>query len=1406
MTKYYEIFAKHLLDVKNDDDYPNSIHSLSVQLLTVPSIANTLGKDSVELRIIATRLKSILLPLVGIGSSFSEDWEAVSNASEFKYPNLDISLAVCDTQHIGRVCTDIEYLVTARHAAGSFDIFGISLEQSSSFAYILDAIVMVQGMNRATRRIDAHVTYDTEGWQDMLYIALYLSTLIDHITDAYANEAQKSGSISILSKMLNLVHDRLVKWCAYEHFESVIEKERETGNRENGFKRDTRTFLGQPVPFRIVGVHAASLFHPLHWLYSRLLAQVLKLSQEITDDCKEIFQQLDSSTCVANNRIVCASDNEFLASLSSIEREILVLDVPMQFVVFVSQIQSRQWVRNGPAIHHQAMFLIGNLKRCFEDNIFLIQYGIARLGRDRIFDHLVDRFGLLTIYDTEFKLVSEERQNLNSFLNILTTILSESDLILGVSMAERIKQEIIQKLVLSPQGLTYSKIAKLISHEEIKDLLDESSQTLDSLIRSVTFVETKNQDHESCLYKLKPEFFKQVNPYSWYYSPNEREKVKNILKSQLATKLDGKRQPLIPIVPKIGTNHPLYAVMTLNQCIQFSKVLIAIGWPAVECAIDESKSKEFDELQFDYFLRLSLIAFEYVTTRSPEFVVNVCQVTSKRKTAYVTEYRDVNLLEIYLVLAAHIGSEAFKPHTSEILHIVDLIKHRFNTITTGYLCEWPTIEVQNFYRLNVVESEMHSSSGPTKDEKAAAAKARKASILAQIERDRLLFTQAHAKDFEMMSDDENDTFGAPVTDDLEDYPDLKNVPSARGVCIICQEDVKDGKKLYGISSCIQASLSVRNIKYFKRPSIKLDCMQEWNLEYDSNKKDDSPNTSIRESFDSVQGVHTSKFVSGRNENESVMTTCGHIMHHDCLNDYLRTIRNRRVPINSNPPESMFGRGYLCPLCKTIGNCLLPIVWKTEEYRINWNGSILSTGERLLNTTTLIDQWKRFDSTFSDSATLEPEAAPSSIMAKVQTVSAEEFVGFRNCIQKWLLHSLNEINPVNVGPWELNELNLIWDTLETTLSAVELNSRTVPPIMGQSFSSGQFMKVGILDCIDERTQLLLRTLSQNSILMMVERLRTNSSQLSLRSYVKEYFDRLLTPVELNSKISNSASPPLLAKSGFSNLNRVALLFCLNPSFKAEDMFGWIRLFAIFELVRSIAASLEGIFINPQGFESVLKDATISVEGPSLDFKKLVSIIGIAIDMDRHYNHDDQALYRFILVQCSNALLLFARKTVLLMYSIHGVVPPGGNLGFGNPAKTCSKLEDDSKEIDRLFAYLEIPSIPSMVNQALNDPNMSRLTRNWCYELNHSGIKYWYREHSRNYILEAYSSNEKLPMQNPSPPRLFKLPDSMEALFLVVAEFCCPSCKLSIFCLHSSCRPRNLSPMWNSSMFKVILLHG
>ncbi|KAJ2816712.1 E3 ubiquitin-protein ligase ubr1, partial [Coemansia sp. 'formosensis'] len=184
---------------------------------------------------------------------------------------------------------------------------------------------------------------------------------------------------------------------------------------------------------------------------------------------------------------------------------------------------------------------------------------------------------------------------------------------------------------------------------------------------------------------------------------------------------------------------------------------------------------------------------------------------------------------------------------------------------------------------------------------------------------------------------------------------LWNTPS--GSCIVCQEEC-DGAKSYGVLSLVQASRAVRTapladaahvIDILRLPGGLDSTISDSSTVLPQSPDEVSTMSSAKGSGSSRTSDHlgtANKVAAGAygapsglkgfpvlyHERGMAASTCGHLMHVRCFMQYCQGVEaKRQQQPTRNHPENLHRKEYLCPLCKSLGNVLLPALPHVVDY-------------------------------------------------------------------------------------------------------------------------------------------------------------------------------------------------------------------------------------------------------------------------------------------------------------------------------------------------------------------------------------------------------------------------------------------------------------------------------------------
>lgn len=536
----------------------------------------------------------------------------------------------------------------------------------------------------------------------------------------------------------------------------------------------------------------------------------------------------------------------------------------------------------------------------YDQDVYFLQTALVILDPSLIFIAILDRFQLQSwlggndlhpAYDPTqaFAMVEE-------MIYTLIVLLSDSTHPIGLSDADCLRREIIHHLVLAP--LPYSELVRRVSEKYSDD------PELDKVLQRIATFKLPAGTNDQGIYTLKEEFYSEVDPYFSRYTRNQREEAETIVRDQMkrvaAAATGRKEQENVVIVPKRLniTSGPFVRLATAFT----SDALLQIIFFSLQHG--RSRGTLFSETLVDEALHLAMLAL----LEQPVFFLHFAyERTLSRRVG------ETNLIELVIKIE---DDERMR----SVRHKAQWILDRLIELTGGD-------ERAEEIRLKRKVEDMITPA-MAEDQKRAAAKRRQEAIMKQF----ALAQQSFLDSAENIDDEEDDEEGEGQRVDEEngmmmdeDGGKKKVVAKSYGSCIVCQDEL-DRSKPFGSLALIQTSNFIRNLTNDEDDTTYgvYDRIATTPTSFDRDTRLastlSSPSTSTLTGSPpqySDGGLHIS--------------ACGHQLHLHCFETYYTSIETRH---NLQPtrchPEDVDRCEFVCPLCKSLGNVLLPVVIEDES--------------------------------------------------------------------------------------------------------------------------------------------------------------------------------------------------------------------------------------------------------------------------------------------------------------------------------------------------------------------------------------------------------------------------------------------------------------------------------------------
>ncbi|GBE78568.1 hypothetical protein SCP_0114570 [Sparassis crispa] len=604
-----------------------------------------------------------------------------------------------------------------------------------------------------------------------------------------------------------------------------------------------------------------SFHHSLQWFLAELFKHIDILSE---DSLQTIGMSSLRDVCLCN-----ASEQAILT----------IIDYPLRVLTKVAQIRTGLWVRNGFAIRGQLMhyrdFMLREL--CYDQDLFLLQSALVILDPNTVIVSMLDRFQLLGYFSGATLHPVFDSSQLSSmveeFLYILITILTETATATKLSLPSAIRREIIHALAVGP--CTFTDLTKRVTERMVDDV------SFERVLKEVANCRAPESGVDSGIFELKDELYDEVDPFFYHYTRNKREDVETTLRNRLK-KATGLDDPVVVPRPVAITNGPYVALQSVFQSEALLQILFYGIYNILTLTDAIGSSPGSAEAILDQLMYLIMVA-----------VIEQPQVFSGL-VAHKPFEEGQTLLDMLCKFECH---DSYKPYKSRSGWILQ------------HIAEHQQDEVLK--RRRMVSASVGEVADPV-DAKKRAAKARQEAIMKQMKAQQAKV----AFNLEDVEDEENE--------DISTTPD---VPMSYGTCIVCQEEL-NSSKAFGSLGFIQPSRLLRRHPDGHHVHINEALLAPQSLDRSLGvvpmPSFPPSETEIRDSkarsshnFDAFPSQYTRFGLHA--------SICSHMMHLDCFNVYCSSIRQRhRTQATRNHPENVQRKEYICPLCKSLGNVILPV--------------------------------------------------------------------------------------------------------------------------------------------------------------------------------------------------------------------------------------------------------------------------------------------------------------------------------------------------------------------------------------------------------------------------------------------------------------------------------------------------
>ncbi|KAI8992651.1 hypothetical protein BDB01DRAFT_848002 [Pilobolus umbonatus] len=1271
-----------------------SVNTLSVQVLTVPTVSSLLVKEY--------RLFGIICSI--LTSFFLTDHICLILPDEYNHAQIDcFSRAIKRRRYVYTVF-DLNYMLNS-------ELVKTEITKSPLYLrHFIDMIYQFQAMDPIQHQSKIHVEYESQSWADAFNLTLQVSKLCRLFAKCFDASVAKIeyGKASLnLCRSIYRVLKAMAEWDPHSSIKKMLHEL--LGNNKcviTGLVKQKFHQIATPNAgvFNIVDYNInqdpISFHHPYHWLLSDLFEHISLLQDDLLYELgwKGGFKEMI-------HKAFRHSENDTF---------LMLLDYPIRTLAALNQINCGVWVRNGLGIRIQSQSYrdVNMRENTLDREIFLLQVGFVVCNADQLLLTIIDRFQLNEWFkgkyykshpvydDRKIKFMIEE------FLNLIIICVTEHGFASGVSNEDRIRQYIIQYLGIS--SLSYSELLNFIPDSLAED------ESFETLLNEIANFKAPDGLNDKGLYEIKPEFIDEIDPYFWYYNRNQREESHAVLKKNW-----NRQNP-----DKIVKDTEEFLIIPKNKSIAFGpfKQLGNFLHAPVLCQIliysiwntkmsEDSKNHNI----LDEALYLAMIAVTDQNSAASNFasfmrkgkyregmVIDSIAPDNFINHAVNDQYAiQVNEIEkdhatLLIVFLRCLDDPNLNHIYKRLNYIVDQIEKRGPVQAADIILDWRDRRERLRGSIAAIKQDETMSD---MERKKATAKARQAEIMSQFANAQNMFMEKHAdlyEDEDLHGDSEMDEVDNNITCTLNDTDisdsDVEIVRKCHfpaDTCIVCQEDLKDNK-LYGMLGFIQKSNLQKHTVWDNKTAIS-DILTSSSYE--------DPWTSEK-GTDGTELPFTGYPVEAHNSSLNI-SSCGHLMHAECFETYQESVNNQSRSFTGLFAQALIAPKniLLCPLCKTLGNVLVPIVWvgKKEAYPgimapktpyADLKQSLSELIENLAKTLQIMPG--QFESTKSfnindPNLVIGDETKLKFLynqlmkaMALVMTGRNDNALELHNCVNnlhKMYANTIADLEVSQRGKEDNKSRDLTVEHTGTFIDNVSTTSQILLKILGMT---------------NTLIPLFMDSNWQSSERHVAERLALDAAQQFLPKHTIK---------------SPTSMPPLLMDDPFESLVKLSFSVGEVPSVDVHHIMRSLFLAAITRIII--------VFINHiSDVETMLQDSSIQKRLQRLNKDQKFETDGhnieqLAFSISRIVNVDSSKVEHLFGIIRPNAFvallrlftLPYLRKSLLFMVVRHGFIPQ----------EPTDEMMEGSSKYEQLLSTLRLPSLESMF--ILEEPE-KQLMMDWC----------------------------------------------------------------------------------------------
>ncbi|XP_029982287.1 E3 ubiquitin-protein ligase UBR1 [Sphaeramia orbicularis] len=584
---------------------------------------------------------------------------------------------------------------------------------------------------------------------------------------------------------------------------------------------------------------------------------------------------------------------------------IQMAELPLRCVVLAAQVSAEMWRRNGLSLVSQVYYYqdVKCRDEMYDKDILMLQIAASKMDANHFLMLILLRFELFDYFNgscsskDQDELIQWNRLT-EEMLYLLIVIVGERYVpgISHVTKEDVTMREVIHLLCIEP--MAHSSLVKGLPE-------NESHETgLETVITKVaTFKKPGVSGHG--LYEVKKERLEEFNPFFYHYSRSQHSKAEESQKKRRTQ--EGNDKALRPPLPPAFCTH-FASIVRLLCC----DIIIHILRRVLQRAAEE-RTTHWTEAMIQRALHLIGQALLEEKTQLEDSTVEEVTFDFSLKARIIGSEHGKSVFLLLSKIKAVPSLEAQKDMIKWVLQMFEIVK-----CLREKSCPTASMSVET-----KPEESAQDKEKAERKRKAEAAKLHRQKIMAQMSAMQKNFIESNKMLYDNMP--ESGTQGEPVACSQSSAMDQKELcvaigphrgstPAEREVltCILCQEEqeVVAQAPAMVLTACVQ------------RSTVLTQCRGK----IPSNRADDTETYPLLMPPELAVGTHTG--------------SCGHVMHATCWQKYFEAVQNTtRNRLHAELIFDLENGEYLCPLCKSLCNTVVPLI-PLEQLTFNYENAEL----------------------------------------------------------------------------------------------------------------------------------------------------------------------------------------------------------------------------------------------------------------------------------------------------------------------------------------------------------------------------------------------------------------------------------------------------------------------------------